>query len=108
MAVVGNGLNTDCFIVGLPHSPLGNLQMGNLYNLEVIWITLSVSPQPVLPTGGFLWAPRILLSGRWEVVGRVRARLGLHFRTVLLPSGPRQLFPEHIVLGIIFSSQMSS
>lgn len=82
--------------------------MGNLYNSEIIWITLSVSPQPVLPTGGFLWAPRMLLSWRQEVVGRVWERLGLHFRTVLLSSGPRQLFPELIVLGIIFSSQMSS
>lgn len=105
---VENGLNTDCFIVGLPHSPLGNLQMGNLYNSEIIWIILSVSPQPVLPTGGFLWAPRMLLSGRWEVVGRVCVRLGLHFRTVLLSSGSRQLFPGCIVLGIISSSQTSS
>ena len=72
MAVTENGLNTDCFIVGLPHSPVGNLQRGNLCNSEIICIIRSgvMSSYPS-HKDSFLSAQGVLLSGRQKMVGRV-------------------------------------
>lgn len=94
VAVTENDLNTDCFIVGLPHSPIGSLQNGNLCNSEIICIILSgVMSYCSSHEDCFLSAQRTLLSGRWKVVGRVCAKLDLCFGPVLLFSSPTQLFP---------------
>lgn len=72
VAVMENGLNTDCFIVRLPHALVRNLQRGNLYNSEIICISLSgVMSSCPSDKDSFLSAQRMLLSGRQKVVGRI-------------------------------------
>lgn len=91
-----NGLKTDCFITGLPHSLVGNLPGSNLCNSEITCISLSgVMSSCSSHRMASSWL-RDVIVWEAEVVGRVCARLDLHFRTVQLSSSPRQLFPgEH-------------
>lgn len=97
VAVMENDLNTDCFIVGLPHSPVGNLQRGNLCNSEIICIIFSgVMSYCSSHKDSFLSAQRMFLSERRKDVSPVCVRLDLRFGTVVLSSSHRQLFPgEH-------------
>lgn len=106
VAVMENNLNTDCFIVGLPHSPTGNLQRGNLCNSEIICIILSgvMSCHTVLTRTAFsqlrgcycLRGGRTLAQFVWDWI----CVLGL---SCCLPA-PGSCFQGSIMLSITFSS----